>query len=403
MYDNVEQALQAVEARRRQKKDLQAFQAFVKQVCPKAFELPIIHVAGTNGKGSTVNYIRSMLNALGYRVGTLTSPALRIHFDRIRIDDEWMDSDTFLSLVNRYDDLWQKMGLAMFDIDVHLAMEWFVREQVDMVILETGLGGRLDATNIFEPIVSVITNIGHDHMKLLGNTLTEIAAEKAGIIKKNVPLITTEQNPDCLRVFRQTCEQKEALMSVVPRPSVRRDAKGFVEYLDESGEWIHLNTFAAYQAVNAALAEQCVIKICPNAKREKIKEALPRAQWAGRFQILHEEPTVIVDGAHNREGVHALCQSLKEMTVDTVIFSVLEDKEGEEMLSELQQVCRRVILCSFAQERLADLKQLAEQHQLPLAHDLKTLVDERMAQDECIVICGSLYFVSEAVRLFDHK
>lgn len=192
-------------------------------------------------------------------------------------------------------------------------------------------------------------------------------------------------------------------MSVVPRPSVRRDAKGFVEYLDESGEWIHLNTFAAYQAVNAALAEQCVIKICPNAEREKIKEALSRAQWAGRFQILHEKPTVIVDGAHNREGVHALCQSLKEMTVDTVIFSVLEDKEGEEMLSELQQVCRRVILCSFAQERLADLKQLAEQHQLPLAHDLKTLVDERMAQDECIVICGSLYFVSEAVRLFDHK
>ena len=167
-YETIQDAIASIESRRRVRKDLPAFQRFVYESCPQIAQLKIIHVAGTNGKGSTVNYMRAMLNAAGLRVGTLTSPALISHLDRIRIDDQWIGEQTFLDHVNRYDEQWRALELAMFDIDVHIALCWFVHEKADVVILETGLGGRLDATNIVMPCASVITNIGHDHMQLLG-------------------------------------------------------------------------------------------------------------------------------------------------------------------------------------------------------------------------------------------
>ena len=138
----------------------------------------------------------------------------------------------------------------------------------------------------------------------------------------------------------------------------------------------------------------------PGIETAHIRSALFSAGWAGRFQLLHKDPDVIVDGAHNREGVEALCETLRGMSVDTVIFSVLKDKECGRMIETIRQVCRHLILCSFEQGRLADLQSLAHQHGLPLAHDLRTVLKARMACDSRIVISGSLYFVSEAVRLF---
>ena len=177
-YADVQDAIASIESRRRIRKDLPAFQRFVFSRCPKVSALKIIHIAGTNGKGSTLNYIRSMLNAAGLRVGTLTSPALVSHLDRIRIDDQWIGEQEFLDLVNQHDEEWRALGLAMFDIDVHIALSWFISQKVDVVILETGLGGRLDATNIITPCASVITGIGHDHMQLLGDTLEEMASSR---------------------------------------------------------------------------------------------------------------------------------------------------------------------------------------------------------------------------------
>lgn len=403
IYPNAKAALLAIEARRRIKKDLPAFQAFVREVCPAAFSLPIIHVAGTNGKGSTVNFIRAQLQALGYRVGTLTSPALYVHYDRIRINDQWMDEDTFLALVNRYDERWQALGLAMFDIDVHLAMEWFVQQRVDAVILETGLGGRLDATNIFLPNVCVITNIGHDHMQYLGDTLEKISREKGGIIKEQIPLVTSEKNPSCLSVLRAICKEKKAPFYQVQAKRAGYDEDGSVCFDYEEEKDLHLSTMALYQADNAVAALKSVSLFCPTASMDIQRSAIAACQWAGRFQILQEHPTVIVDGAHNREGIQALCTTLKQMPVDTILFSVLKDKEAPLMIEQLQQVCQRLILCPFQQERLADLADLAKTYHLPMAEDLETILQERMRQDERILICGSLYFVSEAIRLFPFR
>lgn len=399
-YSNAKEALSSIEARRRNKKNLPAFQAFIRSVCPKAFSLPILHVAGTNGKGSTVNYIRAQLQALGYRVGTLTSPALSIHYDRIRINDRWMEESAFLAIVNRYDEQWKAMGLAMFDIDVHLAMEWFVKESVDVVVLETGLGGRLDATNIFVPRICAITNIGHDHMQLLGNHLEEIAWEKAGIIKEGIPLVTTEKDPSCLAVFSEICNEKHAPMYQVYPKHVHRNEQGMVCFDVAKEKGLQLASIALYQAENAALAWQCVSLFCPQGNKEVRRKALALCQWAGRFQVLQENPQIIVDGAHNREGIQALCATLQEYPVDTILFSVLKDKEAPLMIEMLQEVCDRLILCPFQQERLADLQTLAASYQLEIAIGLASALQERQKWDKRILICGSLYFVSEAVALF---
>lgn len=400
MFQDVREAVAAIECRRRNKRDLEGFRRFIQTHCPGYAQLSYIHIAGTNGKGSTLNYLRSMLNALGYRVATLTSPALESHFDRIRIDDRWMPQELFLSLVNRYYEAWDAQGFAMFDIDVHLALEWFVQEHVDFVLLETGMGGRLDATNIVVPRVSVITNIGHDHMRFLGDTLEEIAMEKAGIIKEGVPLVTAEKRKECLAVFAQVCAQRHAPMVQVKTPQAWMDKEEGVCF--DYGEWkqLRLSTMALYQASNAALALQTLQVLFPTLPQYAVREGLAKAQWAGRFQIVCRDPLVIIDGAHNREGIEALCDTLRAMAVDTVIFSVLEDKECERMIESLRAVCKQIILCSFAQGRLADLTRLAKRYQLRLADDLKELLQERMEKDRQIVVCGSLYFVSEAYRLF---
>ena len=399
-YADVQDAIASIESRRRIRKDLPAFQRFVFSRCPKVSALKIIHIAGTNGKGSTLNYIRSMLNAAGLRVGTLTSPALVSHLDRIRIDDQWIGEQEFLDLVNQYDEEWRALELAMFDIDVHIALSWFISQKVDVVILETGLGGRLDATNIITPCASVITGIGHDHMQLLGDTLEEIAWEKGGIIKAGVPLITAEDKPSCLQVFETICAQQGSPLYRARPSHVRRDEAGHICFNLDELSGLCLSSPAAYQAENAALAVKTVRLLFPGIETAHIRSALFSAGWAGRFQLLHKDPDVIVDGAHNREGVEALCETLRGMPVDTVIFSVLKDKECGRMIETIRQVCRHLILCSFEQGRLADLQSLAHQHGLPLAHDLRTVLKARMACDSRIVISGSLYFVSEAVRLF---
>ena len=183
---------------------------------------------------------------------------------------------------------------------------------------------------------------------------------------------------------------------------MRRDENGDIHFDAAGLRDLRLSSPAAYQAENAALALETIRLLFPDLHARTLRPALAATGWAGRFQLLHRRPDVIVDGAHNREGVSALCETLRSMHVDTVIFSVLKDKECDRMIEMIRMVCDRLILCSFPQGRLADLEELAHQHHLPLAHDLRALLEARMKEDEVIVISGSLYFVSEAVALFQH-
>lgn len=401
MFTEVQEAVRLIEQRRKNKRGNEGFCCFMKQYCPAYQSLPIIHIAGTNGKGSTTSYLRSMLQAMGKRVGTLTSPALLDHRDRIRINDTWISESAFLRLANQFYDQWEAFGLSMFEIDVHLALSWFLQEQVDIVVLETGLGGRLDATNIVTPLISVITNIGHDHMHLLGDTLEAIAMEKAGIIKEGVLLVTAVQQESCLAVLAQECQRKHTSMKVVSIPQGRGGRSGETQYFDYAGmNDLELSTAASYQIANAALAVEALRQLYPDASETAIRSGLKQARWDGRFQIMQKDPCVIVDGAHNPEGIAALYASLQPFSVDTILFSVLQDKAYDVMINMLRPIAKRLILCDFKQERAADCKALAKAYQLEYAPSLQQALKQRCKQDDCIVICGSLYFVSEAYRLF---
>ena len=182
------------------------------------YQLKCLHVAGTNGKGSTTNYLRSVLQEAGYKVGSFTSPHLTVHNDRIRINDCNISDEVLLQYANRFVEVWEEFDLSMFEIDTLISFFYFIDEKVDFVIFEVGMGGRLDATNVIIPMVSIITNIGFDHMSSLGNTYALIAGEKAGIVKEEVALITTETKEECIAVFREKCEVLHSPLILVEQP-----------------------------------------------------------------------------------------------------------------------------------------------------------------------------------------
>ena len=188
-FQKAEDVIAIIEQRKNRGYGLDHFKQYMASLGNPQNRLRSIHVAGTNGKGSTTNDIRSILQAAGYKVGSFTSPFMITHLDRIRINDQDIREDAFLEITNRFYDSWMEWDLSMFEIDMCIAVFYYLEEQADFCVFETGLGGRKDATNILQPLVSVITNIGMDHMEFLGDTLEKIAGEKAGIVKEDIDLL----------------------------------------------------------------------------------------------------------------------------------------------------------------------------------------------------------------------
>ena len=201
MFQNSEEVITYITSRTKSKYGLSAFKEYMRSMGNPQYRLSCVHIGGTNGKGSTTDFLRSILQTAGYTVGTFTSPHLESHHDRIRINDVPISDEDLVAYANRYSEDWDKYGITMFEIDMFLSVMYFLEHKADIVLYEVGLGGELDATNIIDPLVSVITTIGYDHMDYLGNTIEEIAGAKAGIIKPNRPLITHERKSSCLQVF----------------------------------------------------------------------------------------------------------------------------------------------------------------------------------------------------------
>ncbi len=353
--------------------------------------LKIIHVAGTNGKGSTVNYLRTILNEAGYKTGTFTSPHLSAHFDRIRIDNRWIEEDVFNSYLQRNMDAVEKYDLGMFEIDTLIAFEWFYDQKVDYAIIETGLGGRLDNTNIIEkPLLSLITTIGYDHMQILGDRLTQIAFEKAGIIKRGSTCLYGYLRPECVNVIRRRAERVHAAVHGIERYYDRgRNRMEFMgcEY-EISG--------AEYQKANASLAIAAASFLGIHTDTEQMKKAIAECGWPGRFEKIRENPDVILDGAHNEEGVRALVSSLKDLKKPlTVVFSALRDKPGKKMASILREHCDELIITAFENAR-ADTTDDLKTDGAIVIDDWKKAVSEALKKSEngTVVITGSLYFIS---------
>ena len=369
------------------------------------FDIPSVHIAGTNGKGSTTNFLRSVLQTAGYRVGTFTSPHLEVHNDRIRINDIFISDAKLLELANRYHTFIVEHGLTMFEIDTLIAAIYFKEAKIDIALYEVGLGGRLDATNIILPQLCLITNIGMDHMEYLGDTLEAIAGEKAGIIKADVPLITAENKEECLSVFREVCRQTNSQFEMTYDPVLINSQADAVTFIAR-GYTITLQGPALYQMKNASLALDAALKLRQIGwiiNDQDIVSGLANTLWKGRFEVVHRNPTIILDGAHNEHGIQAILSSVQTLPRPVVaVFTALKDKKSQGMLEKLLQVCDKIIVTEFSYYRKAKAVDLAGNLPVEVIVDPLTALREglRLAKTGSLLITGSLYFISDVRNIY---
>ena len=305
------------------KKDLTNILALSKKLGFPEKKFKSIHVGGTNGKGSTSHMLASILQESGYKVGLYTSPHLKNFTERIRINGKEISKKKVTSFINNHKEFLEKQQLSFFEMTVGLAFDYFANEKVDIAIIEVGLGGRLDSTNIITPEVSVITNIGLDHTQFLGETLPEIAFEKAGIIKKDIPVIIGEEQALVKNVFIAKAEQENSP----------------IYFASDSKENYKTDLLGDYQKNNSKTAIATIKRLKGfSVSEENIKtgllSVLKNTSLKGRWQILQENPKLICDTAHNKEGLSIVLKQLERESFKKLHFvlGVVSDKKLEEVL-----------------------------------------------------------------------
>ena len=367
--------------------------------------LQFLHVAGTNGKGSTCAMLESICRAAGLKVGLFTSPHLVSFRERIQINRRLIEEKDVAALVGELrPHLEREFSSAdhptFFEVVTIMALLFFSRRHVDVVIWETGLGGRLDATNIVTPLVSVITNVQLDHEQWLGSTRAAIAAEKAGIIKPGIPVVTSAGDREALEVIVETARRNDAPLTVIG--ATHAEAVGSAVSLPLAGGHQRLNAALALAAVDAAGSKLLV-------SEESCWRGLREVQWAGRFQEVRRGSRVLVlDGAHNPAGIQALREVLGERfpgVKPCFIFAAMKDKDWAAMASGLGDLVGRVLLCRIGTERSAQPEELVGAFRGVLgdgaAVEICGSLAEALARSEdcpLTVITGSLYFVGEACQ-----
>jgi dihydrofolate synthase/folylpolyglutamate synthase len=314
---------------------------------------PCVHIAGTNGKGSVASGIASVLRASGYRVGLYTSPHLMRFNERIQIDGTEIADADIVRLYRRVRRaLPDGREPTFFEFTTAMALDEFARRKVDWAVIETGMGGRLDATNVVTPSVTVVTNVSLEHREYLGSTLAAIAFEKAGIIKRRVPVVTGVSQPAALEVIRRTAQRKSAPLYGMGRDfSVRRSGAQAFRYFGLHHRWDGLATAlqGRYQVDNAALvlaACEILQRTAPGIELESIRRGLAAHRWPGRLETVCEAPWVMVDGAHNLEAARQLARHLSERLEGrrlTLVVGILDDKPYRAMLRRLLPFAQRVI------------------------------------------------------------
>lgn len=394
MFQEINTAIDFLESRKNMTLGIESLKDALSTLGNPQNDIKCIHIAGTNGKGSTTNFTRSILQEAGYKVGTFTSPHLIHHNDRLRINDVDISDEKLLFYINKTEPLWEKYQLSMFEIDMLISILYFIDEKVDYIIYEVGLGGRLDATNVIVPLVSGITNVDFDHMNILGNTLSEIAFEKAGIIKEGVPVITTEVKEEVLNVFKDIADQKHATLTILDSPEIEMGNKSFVLKMEED---ILMENQGIYQKDNANLAIQLVTSLQLDIPFSSIKKGIEMTHWAGRFEEIL--PNVYLDGAHNDQGMSRLIESLDMLDKPwTVVFTALLDKSHHEMLMKLSKKVDNLIVTEFDFYRAEKAEVLAEDLDVLIIKDYKEAIEKGLELKEkgTLLITGSLYFISDA-------
>ncbi|MFR7872560.1 bifunctional folylpolyglutamate synthase/dihydrofolate synthase [Peptoniphilus grossensis] len=393
---------------------------FLEKIGSPEKNLKVIHVAGTNGKGSTVNFIKDILKE-DYKVGSFVSPHLITYCDRIKIGDEEISQEDFAAIgqfiISKEPEIIEDFGdLNLFEFLTIMAIIYFDREKVDLAVLEVGMGGRADSTNIFtsrEKLISIITSISMDHMEYLGDTIEEIADAKAGIITDNGLVLTTNKDPKILGVIDREAEEKSAEIYYtkdLESEIIKSDLRG-IDFKLKLGDWeeFSLTQIGDYQVENALgaiyalylLNEKGILKI----STEKIRNRIKSSRWAGRMEIVSRDPLIILDGAHNFDGIKKLVESIKSFKFKKLylIMSILSDKEHKKMLEEISSYTDEVVFVNLDYKRGTspeDLKREAWDYGLHAevmsVEDAINHYKEKYSDGDLILITGSLYFVSEA-------
>lgn len=338
-------------------------------------ELSVIHIAGTNGKGSTGTFLSYALMEAGYRVGRYTSPAVFSPLEVWQIngtDISIKDYTSTLSQVKNACDILVSRGMpqpTIFEVETAVAFLYFYQQNCDYVLLETGMGGATDATNVIRhPVCSVITSVSMDHMQFLGNTLSDIAKAKAGIIKRNCPVVTVTQSPEVSRILSQTADKMQSKLLVADTQNVSGIKAGIAGisycYTGQNGKQIRMASKMAggYQIENSLLAAVTLEKVLL-VPLETIAAGMAKAVWPGRFEVLREHPLFLMDGAHNEGAAFKLAKTVENYFTNrpiTYIIGVLADKEHEKMLREMLPYAGEVFTVTPANKRALDGRILAE-------------------------------------------
>ena len=393
---------------------------FLEKIGSPEKNLKVIHVAGTNGKGSTVNFIKDILKE-DYKVGSFVSPHLITYCDRIKIGDQEISQEDFGEIgqfiISKEPEIIEDYGeLNLFEFLTIMAIIYFDREKVDIAVLEVGMGGRADSTNIFtsrEKLISIITSISMDHMEYLGDTIEEIADAKAGIITDNGLVLTTNKDPKILGVINREAEEKSAEIYYtkdLESEIIKSDLRG-IDFKVKLGDWeeFSLTQIGDYQVENALgaiyalylLNKKGILKI----STEKIRERIKSSRWAGRMEIVSRDPLIILDGAHNFDGIKKLVESIDNFKFKKLylIMSILSDKEHKKMLEEISSYTDEVVFVNLDYKRGTSPEELKKEAsgyglkaEVMSVEDAINHYQEKYEDGDLILITGSLYFVSEA-------
>lgn len=378
-----------------------------------------IHVAGTNGKGSVSHMLAAILQTAGYKTGLYTSPHLKDFRERIKIGSEMVTEEFIIDFTERIKTISEKIEPSFFEITVAMAFEYFAEEKVDIAVIETGLGGRFDSTNIITPELSVITNIGWDHMNILGESLEKIAFEKAGIIKQNIPVIVGEVLPETEHVFNEVANERNAALSVAAgeRQAINWNWKKhelIVEVAQQhktDHQLYHLDLPGIYQTKNLITVLETCSHLQQNgwnidepAIRTGLQYTKKLTGLHGRWEVIHQRPLIILDVAHNEDGIKMLMEQVEVTDHDHlhIVLGLVKDKEMETILSLFPRLADyyftqadipRALDAQILKEKATNVGLEGELY--PDVNQAIRAALTKASKQDMILVCGSVFLVGE--------
>ncbi len=382
--------------------------------------LKFVHISGTNGKGSVLAYVSTVFKEAGYRTGRYISPTLFSYREKIQVNERFIGREDLARLtakVKKAAEEMQSSGIGyptIFEIETALAFLYFAEQKCDIVILETGLGGALDATNVITTsIMEVIASISMDHMEFLGDTLGKIALQKAGIIKPHTSVVSAMQDTEAMEVIRNVCRKKECVCYTVDQEQIKNISYGYEGQSFSYKNWnnIKISLMGSYQIKNAALALEAIEalrKLGYELNDKAVYQGMKKAVWKGRFTVISKEPLIVMDGAHNQAAAEELVRSLKLYYPGKkfyYIFGMFRDKDYRQVIRLTAPLAEHIITVETPENPRAlpaeELKKaVAEVNpSAEAAGSLRMAVNqvmERIDKDSVVVIFGSLSFLGEA-------